>query len=167
MAAVKPRSPTPPWRFLIAHPAHFLSLGFGSGLAPRAPGTFGTLAAWLLYPLVRLPFNEWGFLLFLAWGTILGAFAIEVTGRRLREIDHGSIVWDEIIAFWLILFFTPPQLAWQLGAFVLFRIFDIFKPPPIRQLDACMKNGLGVMVDDLLAAAYALFVLAVAKRIIG
>src|SRR6516225_7820639 len=100
-------SERPTLRFLFAHPAHFLALGFGSGLAPRAPGTFGTLAAWLLYPLVRMPFtSEWSFLLFLGWGFVLGAFAIEVAGRRLGEIDHGSIVWDEFIAMWLVQFFT-------------------------------------------------------------
>ncbi|WP_341677573.1 phosphatidylglycerophosphatase A [Niveibacterium sp. SC-1] len=159
-------SRNPTLRFLFAHPAHLLALGFGSGLAPRAPGTFGTLAAWALYYPIRPYFNDWGFLLFLAWGFILGAFAIEITGRRLGEIDHGSIVWDEFIAIWLVLFFTPANWLWQVAAFCLFRLFDITKPPPIRQADARFKNGLGVMFDDILAAAYSLIVLAVAARIL-
>lgn len=158
----------PSVRFLFAHPAHFLSLGLGSGLAPKAPGTFGTLAACLLYPMLRGLFpHDWAFLLFLAWGFLLGCFAIEVTGRKLGEIDHGAIVWDEFVAMWLVLFFTPPGIAWSLLAFVLFRAFDILKPPPIRQCDARFKHGLGVMFDDLLAAGYALLVLAIIKRILG
>jgi phosphatidylglycerophosphatase A len=154
-------------RFLIAHPAHFLALGFGSGLAPKAPGTFGTLAGWLLYPLIRPLFGEWQFLAFLVFGVALGSFAIEITGRKLGEIDHGSIVWDEIVAIWLVLFFTPAGWLWQVAAFVLFRFFDILKPPPVRQCDARIKNGFGVMADDLLAAGYALLVLAILKRILG
>jgi phosphatidylglycerophosphatase A len=158
----------PTFRFLFAHPAHFLALGFGSGIAPKAPGTVGTLAAWALYPMLRgLIDSDWGFLLFLVWGFVLGAFAIEITGRKLGEIDHGGIVWDEFIAMWLVLFFTPPGIAWQLLAFVLFRGFDILKPTPIRQADARFKNGVGVMFDDLLAAGYALLVLAILKRMIG
>lgn len=158
----------PTVRFLFAHPAHFLALGFGSGLTPKAPGTFGTLAAWALYPMLRGLFHtEWSFLLFLAWCFVLGAFAIEVAGRKLGEIDHGGIVWDEFVAMWLVLFFTPAGLLWQALAFVLFRGFDILKPPPIRQCDARFKHGLGVMFDDLLAAGYALLVLAILKRLIG
>ena len=158
----------PTFRFLFAHPAHFVALGFGSGLAPRAPGTFGTLAAWLLYPLVRMPFaSDWSFLLFLAWSFVLGALAIEVAGRRLGEIDHGSIVWDEFVAMWLVQFFTPSGWTWQIAAFVLFRFFDILKPPPIRQVDAKLKHGLGVMLDDLLAAVYSLIVISIAVRMLA
>lgn len=160
-------SARPTLRFLFAHPAHFLALGFGSGLSPRAPGTVGTLLAWALYPVVRIPFSDLSFALFLAWGVVLGAFAIEVAGRRLGEIDHGSIVWDEFVAIWLVLFIAPAGWAWQAAAVALFRLFDITKPPPIRQADARFKNGLGVMADDLLAAGYTLLVLALAKRILG
>jgi phosphatidylglycerophosphatase A len=158
----------PTFRFLIAHPAHFFALGFGSGLAPRAPGTFGTLAAWLLYPFVRLVFvSDWAFLLFLAWSFVVGIFAIEIAGHRLGEIDHGGIVWDEFVAMWLVLFLTPAGWLWQIAAFVLFRLFDIVKPPPIRQCDARLKNGFGVMFDDILAAAYALIVIAILKQMLG
>ncbi len=153
---------------MFRHPAHLVALGFGSGLAPRAPGTFGTLAAWLLYPLVRAPFPaDWMFLLFLAWCFVLGAMAIEITGRRLGEIDHGAIVWDEFVAMWIVQFFTPSGWAWQIAAFILFRIFDITKPPPIRQVDRRFKHGLGVMLDDLLAAGYSLVVIAIAARLLN
>lgn len=157
----------PSVRFLLAHPAHFLALGFGSGLAPKAPGTFGTLAGWLLYPLLRPLFSDWAFLAFLALGVVVGSFAIEVTGRKLGEIDHGGIVWDEIVAIWLVLFFTPAGWMWQVGAFALFRFFDIVKPPPVRQCDAKLKNGFGVMADDLLAAGYSLLVIIALTRISG
>lgn len=160
-------SQVPSLRLLFSHPAHFLSLGFGSGLAPKAPGTFGTLAAWLLYPLVRWPFADWGFLLMLLAGLVVGSFAIARTGRALGVVDHGAIVWDEFIAMWLVLYFTPPGWGWQIAAFALFRVFDILKPAPIRQCDARMKNGFGVMFDDLLAAGYALLVLLVAQKVIA
>lgn len=160
-------STRPTVRFLFSHPANLLSLGFGSGLAPKAPGTFGSLAACLIYPLLRPLFGDVAFLALLACGVVLGSFAIEITGRKLGEIDHGSIVWDEIIAMWLVLFFTPAGLLWQVVAFALFRFFDILKPTPIRECDARIKNGFGVMLDDLLAAGYSLLVLAILKRILG
>ncbi|MCL2590196.1 MAG: phosphatidylglycerophosphatase A [Betaproteobacteria bacterium] len=150
----------PSARFLC-HPVHFVSLGFGSGLSPFAPGTAGTLAAWLLYPLLRaasLP--DIAFLALLLACFIAGIFATHYTGKALGVPDHGAIVWDEMVAVWFVLFFTPPNLIWQAIAVVLFRLFDILKPPPIRQMDSRFKNGFGVMSDDLLAAAYTLLVLA-------
>ena len=90
-----------------------------------------------------------------------------VTGRALGVPDHGAMVWDEIVAFLLVLFFTPESLPWQAAAFVLFRLFDIFKPPPIRYYDRTFKSGFGVMLDDLVAAFYTLLVLAVATRLLG
>jgi phosphatidylglycerophosphatase A len=95
----------------------------------------------------------------------LGVWACEVTGRAIGAADHGGMVWDETVAFLLVLFFAPAALPWQAAAFLLFRLFDILKPPPIRYYDQALKGGFGVMFDDVIAAAYALLVLAVAKTI--
>ncbi|NMF91536.1 phosphatidylglycerophosphatase A family protein [Aromatoleum petrolei] len=152
---------------LLSHPAHFISLGFGSGLSPRAPGTAGTLAAWLLYPLLRAPISEFVFLALLTSFFVAGVIAADRTGRALGAADHGAIVWDEIVAFWLVLFFAPPGLAWQAAAFVLFRFFDIVKPQPIRWADSHVGGGFGVMLDDLIAAGYAILALAVLKHFLG
>ena len=157
----------PTVRFLLAHPAHFVALGFGSGLSPVAPGTAGTLAAWLLYPLLRAPLADSVFLLLLMVGFIYGIVAADRTGTALGASDHGAIVWDEMVPFWLVLFFTPPALAWQGAAFVLFRIFDIVKPPPIGWADRRVKGGFGVMLDDVIAAGYTLLVLALAARLLA
>ena len=157
----------PTFRFMLSHPLHFISLGFGSGLAPRAPGTFGTLLGWLLFPLLAAAApGSWFFALLVALFAG-GVLAAEVTGRALGESDHGAIVWDEMVAIWLVLAFTPPTLAWQAVAVALFRLFDISKPPPIRWADRALKGGFGVMVDDLLAAAYSLLALAVLVRLAG
>ncbi|MBI5330297.1 MAG: phosphatidylglycerophosphatase A [Betaproteobacteria bacterium] len=150
-----------PPSLLLSHPAHFLSLGFGSGLAPKAPGTAGTLVAFPLYFLLQ------GSPLFWVWGAafvLVGIWACGVTGRALGEHDHGSIVWDEIAAFLLVLPFAPPTLAGYALAFALFRLFDIWKPFPIGWLDARVHGGLGVMLDDLVAALYAVVVLLLAAR---
>lgn len=147
----------PDFRFLLSHPAHFIALGFGAGLAPKAPGTFGSLAAlplfWLLSQ-ANLGLATFGTVIVLGFG--VGIWACAITGKNLGVADHGGIVWDEIVAMWLILALVPFGWAEWLGAFALFRFFDILKPWPIRQLDARLKNGLGVMLDDLLAAVYAL-----------
>lgn len=142
--------------FLLAHPAHFIALGFGSGLSPRAPGTAGTLLGWALFPLISTPVSDALFILFLAAFFGAGVIVCDRAGRALGESDHGSIVWDEIVAIWLVLFFTPEGLAWQAFAVVAFRFFDILKPPPIRWADKQLKGGFGVMFDDILAAGYAI-----------
>ena len=157
----------PTWRFVLGRPAHFIAFGFGAGLAPVAPGTFGTLLAfplfWLLQP--RVEPLEFLLLAVLLFG--LGVWACEMTGRALGVHDHGGMVWDETVAFLLVLFFTPGAPAWQAAAFVLFRFFDILKPPPIRHFDRTLKSGFGVMFDDLIAALYALIILAIARMISG
>ncbi len=161
------QSTPPSWRFLMSHPAHFISCGMGSGLSPLAPGTFGTLFAWLSFPLLRPAFDEPGFALFLLTAFLVGIYACDKTGRDLGVPDHGAMVWDEIVPFWFVLFLTPEDWHWQLAAFLLFRCFDIFKPPPARNIDQSMKNGFGVMLDDLVAAGYALLVLALAKALLN
>ncbi|MDR0563952.1 MAG: phosphatidylglycerophosphatase A [Azoarcus sp.] len=159
----------PPFRFLC-HPVHLVSLGFGSGLSPKAPGTAGTLLAWLLYPLLRAaPLTDTAFLVLLLALFAAGCLATHATGKALGVTDHGAIVWDEMVATWLVLAFTqkytPNSLIWQAIAVALFRLFDILKPPPVRQADRYFKNGFGVMFDDLLAAAYTLLVLAMLVRL--
>ena len=127
----------PSVRFLLAHPAHFFALGCGSGLAPKAPGTFGTLFAWATFALFHHHFSDFG-LLFLLTVAYLGGI-------------------------WFILLMTPDTFLWQLAAFALFRYFDITKPQPARYFDQHVKNGFGVMADDLVAAGYTLLCLALLK----
>jgi phosphatidylglycerophosphatase A len=140
--------------------SRWIALGAGSGLAPVAPGTAGTLLAWLLYSLGLSRLSEPAQVAVVAVGFIIGIWASEVTARDLGVADHGSIVWDEIIAFWLVLLFVPAGFGSQFVAFLLFRFFDIAKPPPIRHFDRTIKNGFGVMLDDLIAAFYTLLLFA-------
>lgn len=156
----------PGWRFLFSHPAHLLAFGFGSGLARRAPGTFGTLVAFPLYWYLAPRLSDALFLLVLACSFAIGVRACDITGKALGVSDYGGIVWDEVVAFLLVLFFTPPGWEWSLLAFALFRFFDIVKPPPIRYFDSNWHGGLGVMFDDLLAAGYALLCLAIIKSLL-
>lgn len=148
----------PSFRFLFSHPNHFISLGFGSGLAKKAPGTFGTLIGLPLFWLIA-PYSIGQQLIIITALFVLGIYFCTFTGRALGIVDHGSIVWDEIVAIMLVLTFTPLQWQWWLAAFILFRLFDIWKPYPIHQLEAKFKNGFGVMFDDLLAAIYAIICL--------
>ena len=157
----------PTFAFLIRHPAHFIALGAGAGLAPAAPGTFGTLVAIPLALVLRAFFGDVEFIAAIVVLSGVGAWASQVAGRNLGESDHGAIVIDEIAAFLLVLFFVGPDWVRVAFAFLVFRLFDIWKPPPIRQLDAAIKNGVGVMLDDLLAAAYTLVVFALWQRILG
>lgn len=150
--------------FVFSHPAHLVAFGFGAGLVPAAPGTAGTALGWgigwLLGELSAALYLS-AVLVFL----LLGLWACEVTGRHLGVADHGAMVWDEVAAFLLVLAIVPRSLAWQAAAFVAFRVFDIAKPPPIRYLERRFGGGFGVMLDDLVAAGYALIVLAAAKRL--
>ncbi|MEO7623092.1 MAG: phosphatidylglycerophosphatase A [Gallionella sp.] len=155
----------PSWRFLFSHPAHLLAFGFGSGLARKAPGTFGTLVAFPLYWYLAPRLTNAMFLLVLIWSFAIGVWVCDKTGKALGVADYGGIVWDEIVAFLLVLFFTPPGWYWSLLAFVLFRFFDIIKPPPIRYFDSNWHGGLGVMFDDLLAAGYSLLCMALIKSV--
>lgn len=151
-----PRNPDV--KLLFSHPVHFLSLGLGTGLSPKAPGTVGTLVGFpAYYAICHLPL-AWQlgsiFILF-----ILGIYFCDTTGKALGVADHGGIVWDEIVAMMLVLTVTPMTPVWWLIAFALFRLFDVWKPFPIKQLDANLKGGFGVMVDDILAAVYAMVVI--------
>jgi phosphatidylglycerophosphatase A len=147
----------PDLKFLFAHPAHLIAFGFGSGLAPKAPGTVGPLLGlplfWLIVAAAPALANQ---MIRLIAPFLLGVWACGRAGRTLGVADHGGMVWDEIVAFALVLLFTPAGWLWLALAFALFRLFDILKPWPIRFADTRLKNGFGVMFDDLLAALYAI-----------
>ena len=156
-------APRPDKEFVQRHPAHFIAFGGGVGLSPAAPGTAGTLAAFPLFWLFNFVLEPVEFLLLIDAMFIIGIWACGVTGKVLGDHDHGGMVWDEITAFLLVLFFTPKSLMWQAFAFLLFRLFDIIKPPPIRYYEKKLRGGFGVMFDDLLAAFLTLLCLAVWK----
>ena len=159
-----PNQPT--LRFVFSHPAHFFALGFGVGVVPFAPGTLGTLLGFPLFYGLSAVMTDPLLLASIVFSFVAGIWFCDVTGRHLGVHDHGGMVWDEIAAFMLVLFFIPPQPLWQAFAFLLFRLFDILKPSPIRHLDKGIRNGFGVMLDDLVAAFYALLCLAAWQRIL-
>jgi phosphatidylglycerophosphatase A len=150
---------------MCRHPAHLLAQGFGSGLSPIMPGTAGTLFGWASFAVLTGAAPAWFSPTVWAWtivaGFVIGIWACGQTGRDMGVSDHGSMVWDEIIAFWLVLLFVMPAgFATQLGAFVVFRFFDMVKPPPISFFDKHIKGGFGVMWDDIVAAFYTLLLFA-------
>ncbi|WP_233803394.1 phosphatidylglycerophosphatase A family protein [Paraburkholderia sp. HP33-1] len=165
--APRPRAPKPDQprrasaRFMLSHPVHILSLGFGSGLSPVAPGTAGTLFAWASFAVLNryLTVIDWGVLIIVGF---LGGIALcDFTAKRLGVEDPSAVVWDEIVAFWLVLLMvTPVSLGGQVWAFVIFRFFDMVKPPPIGYFDRRLKGGFGIMFDDLVAAFFSLLVIA-------
>lgn len=150
----------PTFKLMLSHPAHLLSFGFGAGLLPKAPGTFGTLVA-LPMAALAMALSMQQQLMLIALLFLIGIYVCQQTGVALGVSDHGAIVWDEVVAMMLVLTFTPFFWGWWLVAFFLFRLFDIWKPFPIRQIDAKVKGGLGVMLDDMLAALYAVVCLRV------
>jgi len=156
--------------FMLAHPARVIALGFGTGLSPFAPGTVGTLLGfpvfWILNAALA-PYGPLGLLAAVAAMFLLGVWACARTGRDLGLADHSGMNWDEIVAFQLVLMLTPDTWQWQAFAFLGFRFFDVVKPPPIRQVDARLKGGLGVMLDDILAAFYTLLAMALYKAVFG
>lgn len=153
----------PSWRLMFSHPLHCLSFGLGTGLSPKAPGTVGTLLGFPLYAaLASLTVQaQWLALLALF---LLGIWCCAFTGRALGVSDHGAIVWDEVVAMAAVLMTVPQTWVWGLAAFTCFRLFDIWKPFPINWVDARVKGGLGVMLDDVLAAVLAVAVLALLQR---
>lgn len=162
--------------FMFEHPAHVLSLGFGSGLSPIAPGTMGTLWAWVAFVVFNVWLDDLQWALVLSLGTIIGWWACTVTARHLRTADPSAVVWDEILAFWLILWLVMPTGFWgQCAAFVLFRFFDAAKPGPVGWADRLFKGragelpgwaqGFGIIFDDLVAALCTLLVIALWRLI--
>lgn len=145
------------------HWVHFLAFGFGSGAAPKAPGTFGTLMAIPLYLLLaQLPL--WAYVVALVVSFAVGIYLCEQTSKDMGVHDHGGIVWDEFVGFWIAMTALPFHWAWILAGFVLFRLFDILKPWPISWLDKRVHGGLGIMIDDVLAGIFALIILQLANH---
>ncbi len=156
----------PDKRFLLAHPAHLIALGFGSGLARAAPGTFGTAWAWLAYLAMQLWLEPAAIGLVILVSLPLGWWACTVTARHLGVLDPSNIVWDEVVAFWIVLWLLMPA-GWlaQLIAFLLFRFFDAVKPGPVGWADRLYhgfgwRGGFGILLDDLVAAFCTLLVIA-------
>lgn len=156
----------PTARFMWSHPAHIIALGLGSGLSPVAPGTVGTLWAWAAYLLLQLWLTPGQIGVLIAVSTAVGWWACTVTARHLNTLDPGNIVWDEVVAFWLVLWLVMPAgLSGQLVAFALFRFFDAAKPGPVGWADNLWhgfgpKGGFGILFDDLVAAFCTLLVIA-------
>ena len=146
-------------RTVLTDPVHFFAFGFGTGLAPVAPGTFGSLPGLLIF-WMTLGFGTYVQLGIVAAMAGIGVWICGESARRIGVHDHGGIVWDEIVGMYLTLFLAPPTAAGWLVAFVLFRVMDIVKPWPIRDLDHRLGGGAGIMLDDVVAALYALILLA-------
>ncbi len=149
-----PKINSPSFKQLLANPNHFFAFGFGSGLAPKAPGTFGTLAAVPVYWLIQ----DLNWPLYLSWLLVtfaLGVLWCDRSSKALGVHDHGGIVWDEFVGYWITMFMAPAGWLWIIIGFVLFRLFDIVKPWPIRWLDQKVHGGFGIMLDDLVAGIFA------------
>jgi phosphatidylglycerophosphatase A len=155
----------PTARFLFAHPAHFLALGFGTGLAPVAPGTVGTLLGFPIYSLLADRLAPAELMAVVGAMFVLGIWVCRKTGTDLGIADHSAMNWDEVVAFLLVLAITPPGVGWQAFAFFAFRFFDVVKPAPIRYFDRTLKGGFGVMFDDIVAAFYTLLAMAIVKHL--
>lgn len=144
---------------IIKNPIHFLAFGFGSGLSPKAPGTFGTLAAVPIYLALIYSGNSFFYLFVLVLLSLLGFWLCGKTAKDLGVHDHPGIVWDEIVGFLITMYQAPLGWVWILIGFALFRVFDILKPWPIRWLDQKVEGGMGIMLDDILAGIFAWIVL--------
>ena len=148
----------PTFNFMAKHPAHWIALGFGAGLSPKAPGTVGTLWAWVSWCIVSLYITqaEWAWVLLAA--TLVGWWACKVTAENMGISDPGAIVWDEVLAFWcVLLLLSPSSFFTQFCAFALFRYFDVAKPGPVAWADQLFKGfgwrgSFGILLDDFVAA---------------
>ncbi len=143
-------TPASVWR----NPIHFLAFGCGSGAAPKAPGTFGTLAALVPYYFMQ-DLSQPVYLAVLLVTALVGIYLCGKTASDIGVHDHGGIVWDEFVGMWLTLFAAPSGWQWVVIGFVLFRLFDILKPTPIGWLDKRVHGGTGIMLDDIVAGSFA------------
>ena len=156
----------PSVKFMLQHPAHLIALGFGSGLPRAAPGTVGSLWAWLAYLVLALWLSPAQIGWLIAASIPVGWWACTVTAKHMRVADPGHIVWDEVVAMWIVLWLCMPMGFWgQLTCFALFRFFDAVKPQPVKWADRLFKGfgprgGWGIMWDDLVAAFCTLLVVA-------
>ena len=141
-------------RSIWRNPIHFLAFGFGSGAVPKAPGTAGTLVAMLIYLLLS-PLGFWMHVGLIGVSFLLGIWLCGKTATDLGVHDHGGIVWDEFVGYWITMFMAPQAWFWPIVGFVLFRLLDIFKPWPIKWVDQQVKGGFGIMLDDVLAGIMA------------
>lgn len=148
----------------LTTPSGLLAFGFGSGLSPFAPGTMGTLVA-IPFTFALKSLGTTGFWIVLLLLFLLGVWVCDRVSHKLGIHDHGGIVWDEMVGYWLSMAFVPLQWQWMLAAFVLFRFFDIVKPWPIRQLDQKVSGGFGIMIDDIVAALFTIIILAVLQSL--
>jgi phosphatidylglycerophosphatase A len=164
--AVHPAPIRPTVRFMLSHPAHLIALGFGSGLSPIAPGTAGTLWAWIAYLVLQMWLEPMAMGIVIAVALAAGWWACTVTAGRMRVLDPGYIVWDEVIAFWIVLWLVMPAgFSAQFVAFLLFRLLDAVKPAPVAWADRLWhgfgwRGGLGIILDDLVAAFCTLLIIA-------
>jgi len=158
-------TPTP--GFVFKNPVHLLAFGFGAGLSPKAPGTAGTVLAVPLYLLLVEYLPLYGYLAVLGLAVGIGIYLCGKTATDLGVHDHGGIVWDEFVGYWITMILVPVTWYWVLAGFVLFRIFDIFKPYPIGYLDKKVRGGLGIMLDDVIAGIYAGVILQVTMYFTG
>lgn len=138
----------------LKNPIHFLALGFGSGLAPKAPGTFGTLAALPLY-FIMMNLSLPVFIAITLIITVVGFWICDIAAKDMQVHDHGAIVWDEVAGMLITMIAAPVGLLPLVVGFALFRFFDIIKPWPIKLLDRHVKGGFGIMIDDVLAGVFA------------
>jgi phosphatidylglycerophosphatase A len=166
-AEMKIQASRPSARFMWSHPAHLIAMGFGSGLSRFAPGTAGSLWSWLTFWLLQDHMTDTRWVMLITVSLLLGWWACTLTAKHMQVSDPGSIVWDEVVAFWLVLWVVTPAGFWgQLAAFALFRYFDAAKPGPVAWADKTFKGfgargGFGIMLDDLVAAFCTLLVIAV------
>ncbi len=162
--------------FMLRHPARWLALGFGSGLSPRAPGTVGTLWGWLSFLVLSRWLDDAAWAAVIAGALLIGLWACTRTAQHMGVADPGAIVWDEVVAFWIVLWLLMPTSWWnQLLAFAVFRYFDAAKPGPVGWADRRCKlrpgeaigwrQGFGILFDDLVAAGCTLLLLAVSARL--
>ena len=144
---------------------YWLAIGFGSGLASKAPGTAGTLVAVPIYLLLN-QLVSWQYLLVVLVLLLAGIWICGVAAKQLGVHDDPSIVWDEIVGYLITMIGAPPGWFWVIAGFVLFRLFDILKPWPIRYVDKKVKGGTGIMMDDVLAAVFALVLLQLGQKLL-